>query len=170
MPDEPILPIDDPRLKEPSAEIEVFDDEVRALADRMFDVMDTAGGAGLAAIQIGEPKRLIVVDIADGSGARRRLALANPEIVYASREMRLGDEGCLSMPDYDMPIERSVRVRVVYRDLYGRDRAIDADGGLAVCLQHEVDHLNGIVFTDRVSPLRRERAKARFAKVRRLGL
>lgn len=168
MPDEPILPIDDPRLKQPSAEVELFDDDLRALADRMFDIMDRAGGAGLAAIQIGIPKRLIVVDIADGAGVRRRLALANPEILYASREMRVSDEGCLSMPDYDLPIERSVRVRVVYRDLFGRDRAIDADGGLAVCLQHEIDHVNGIIFTDRVSPLRRDRAKARFAKTRRM--
>lgn len=169
MPDEPILPIDDPRLRKRSAEIETFDDALRALADRMFETMDAAGGAGLAAIQIGVPKRLIVVDVADGAGVRRRLALANPEILYASREMRVSDEGCLSMPGHDLPVERSQRVRVVYRDLFGRDRAIDADGGLAVCLQHEVDHVNGIVFTDRVSPLRRDRARARLAKAPRLG-
>lgn len=167
MPDEPILPIDDPRLKAPSEPVVDYDEALRALADRMFDVMDKAGGAGLAAIQIGVPTRLIVVDIADAAGARRRMALANPEIVFAARETMIGDEGCLSMPDYDLPVERSVRVRVRYRDLHGRERLIDADGGLAVCLQHEIDHTNGVIFTDRVSPLRRDRARARFAKVRR---
>ena len=90
-----------------------------------------------------------------------------PEIVYASRETRVGEEGCLSMPDYGIPVERSTRVRVRYSDLFGRERTIDGDGNLAVCLQHEVDHTNGIIFTDRVSALRRGRAQARFAKVRR---
>jgi len=167
MPEEPILPIDDPRLKEPSAPVEAFDDTLRALADRMFDIMDRAVGAGLAAIQIGVPLRLIVIDVNDDAGVRRRLALANPEIVYASRETRVGEEGCLSMPDYGIPVERSTRVRVRYSDLFGRERVIDGDGSLAVCLQHEVDHTNGIIFTDRVSALRRGRAEARFAKVRR---
>lgn len=167
MPEEPILPIDDPRLKKPSAPVEAFDDELRALADRMFDIMDRAGGAGLAAIQIGVPLRLIVIDVRDGAGVRRRQALVNPELIHASRETQIGEEGCLSMPDYDLPVERSVRVRVNYRDLFGHDRAIDGDGNLAVCLQHEIDHTEGVIFTDRVSPLRRSRAEARFAKVRR---
>jgi peptide deformylase len=167
MPEEPILPIDDPRLKEPSAPVEAFDDTLRALADRMFDIMDRAVGAGLAAIQIGVPLRLIVIDVNDDAGVHRRLALANPEIVYASRETRVGEGGCLSMPGYDIPVERSMRVRVRYRDLFGRERTIDGDGNLAVCLQHEVDHTNGVIFTDRVSALRRGRAQARFAKVRR---
>lgn len=167
MPEEPILPIDDPRLKEPSAPVEVFDEQLRALADRMFDILDRAGGAGLAAIQIGVPLRLIVTDISDGGGVRRRLALANPEILYASRETLVGEEGCLSMPGYDIPVERSARVRVSYCDLLGHERVIDGDGGFSVCLQHEIDHTNGIIFTDRVSALRRGRAQARFAKVRR---
>lgn len=111
------------------------------------------------------PLRLIVTDISDGGGVRRRLALANPEILYASRETLVGEEGCLSMPGYDIPVERSARVRVSYRDLLGHERVIDGD--FSVCLQHEIDHTNGIIFTDRVSALRRGRAQARFAKVRR---
>ena len=88
-----------------------------------------------------------------------------PEIVYASREMRVGEEGCLSMSDHGVPVERSTRVRVRYSDLFGRERTIDGDGNLAVCLQHEVDHTNGIILTGRVSALRRGRAQV--AKVRR---
>ena len=88
-----------------------------------------------------------------------------PEIVYASRETRVGEEGCLSMSDHGVPVERSTRVRVRYSDLFGRERTIDGDGNLAVCLQHEVDHTNGIILTGRVSALRRGRAQV--AKVRR---
>lgn len=167
MPDDPIVPIDDPRLRQPSASILNIDDEIRALAKYMFQIMDREYGAGLAAIQIGVPKRMIVVDVPDRSGRQHRMALINPEILTASADTEINLEGCLSMPGYDLPVERPASVTIRFRDLEGADRELTADGMLAVCLQHEIDHVNGKVFSDRVSRLRREKAKAWFAKVRR---
>lgn len=167
MPEAPILPIDDPLLKTASMPITVIDDDVRALADRMFMVMDRADGAGLAAVQIGVPKRLVVMDVRDADGTHHRMALVNPEILEASDETEANIEGCLSMPGYDIPVHRSARVRARYLDFDGNEHVVDATGALAVCFQHEIDHTNGVLFTDRVSRLRRERAKAYFAKVRR---
>lgn len=167
MPDEPILPIDDPRLKQPSEAIVEVDESVRQLAISMFDVMDAAGGAGLAAVQIGIPKRLIVLDVPNLAGTRYRVAMVNPEIVFRSEETQVRDEGCLSLPGYDLPVERSATVHVSFLDLEGKPQAIRGDGILAICLQHEVDHTDGVLFTDRVSPLRRSQAQAHFRKVRR---
>lgn len=167
MPEAPILPIDDPLLKTVSMPINVIDEDVRALAGRMFTVMDRANGAGLAAVQIGVPKRLVVMDVRDDNGTHHRMALVNPEIIEASVETQSNIEGCLSMPDYDIPVPRSARVRARYLDLDGNERVVNATGALAVCFQHEIDHTNGVLFTDRVSRLRRERAKTYFAKVRR---
>lgn len=129
--------------------------------------MDRERGAGLAAVQIGISKRLVVMDVPDACGKQHRLALANPEIIAMSDEQTLEREGCLSMPGYDLPVERAARVRARYQDLDGRDREIEADGVLAICLQHEIDHVNGVLFTDRVSKLRRDRARSYFSKVRR---
>ena len=167
MPDEPIVPIDDRRLERSSESVLEIDDAVRALADQMFDVMDANHGAGLAAIQIGVPKRLIVMDVPDKAGRRHRLALVNPEILEVSTESEVNLEGCLSMPGYDLPVDRPARIRARYTDLSGKVLEIEADGILAICLQHEIDHVNGVRFTDRVSALRRSRARAYFAKVRR---
>ena len=167
MPDAPILPIDDPRLRQPSAPVEAFDPDLASLADSMFKIMDRENGAGLAAVQIGVAKRLVVMDVPDAGGTRHRLALANPEIVAASDEQTLEREGCLSMPGYDIPVERAAKVRARYQDLDGNKQEIEADGVLAICLQHEIDHVNGVLFTDRVSKLRRDRARSYFAKVRR---
>lgn len=167
MPEAPILPIDDPLLKTVSLPITEINDEIRALADRMFAVMDRANGAGLAAIQIGVPQRLVVMDVRDGGGIHHRMALVNPEILEASDEAEANIEGCLSMPNYDVLVRRSSRVRARYLDLSGTEHIVNATGALAVCLQHEIDHTNGVLFTDRVSRLRRERARSYFAKVRR---
>jgi peptide deformylase len=167
MPEEPILPIDDARLEQPSEKIEEVDGAIRALAEHMFAVMENANGAGLAAIQIGVPKRLIVMDVPDKSGAEHRLALINPEIVERSAEIQMEVEGCLSMPGYHIPVERAAWVKVRFIDLDGVEQEVEADGLFAVCLQHEIDHTNGKVFIDRVSRLRRHRAKTYFAKVRR---
>lgn len=167
MPEAPILPIDDPLLKTVSVPITTIDDDVRALAAHMFAVMDRANGAGLAAVQVGAPKRLVVMDVRDGEGVHHRMALVNPEILEASDETEANVEGCLSMPDYNIPVNRSARVRARYFDLEGTEHVVDATGSLAVCFQHEVDHTNGILFTDRVSRLRRERARSYFAKIRR---
>ena len=117
MPDAPILPIDDPLLKQPSMPVDIFDGDLASLADDMFRVMDRENGAGLAAVQIGVTKRLVVMDVPDASGKRHRLALANPEIVSRSQEQTVEREGCLSMPGYDLPVERAARVRAAYQDL-----------------------------------------------------
>lgn len=167
MPEDPILPIDDPRLRQASTPIKHIDDGVRDLAEDMFAVMDRANGAGLAAVQIGVPVRLVVMDVSDTSGTRHRLALVNPELTRLSEETAVHDEGCLSMPGYELPVSRAVHATAVFTDLDGNRQEICGDGQLAVCLQHEIDHTNGILFTDRVSTLRRERARAYFAKVRR---
>jgi peptide deformylase len=167
MPEDPILPIDDARLEQPSEKIEKVDGAVRTLAERMFSVMEKARGAGLAAIQIGVPKRLIVMDVPDKSGAQHRLALINAEIIESSAETQMEVEGCLSMPDYHIPVERAAWVKVRFTDLDGVEQEVEADGIFAICLQHEIDHTDGKVFIDRVSRLRRHRAKTFFAKMRR---
>lgn len=170
MPEAPILPIDHALLKTSSIPVSVIDDDVRRLVDQLFKVMDKANGAGLAAVQIGVPRRVVVMDVCDRKGTRHRMALINPEILEASAEMNVNVEGCLSMPGYEIPIGRSVSVRVGFLDIDGRLQVLNADGELAVCLQHEVDHTNGILLTDRVSRLRRTRARLYFAKVRRRAI
>jgi peptide deformylase len=167
MPEDPILPIDDARLEQPSDPIRTVDSAVRALAERMFAIMEEAHGAGLAAIQIGVPKRLIVMDVPDKSGVEHRLALINPEIIERSDETQMEVEGCLSMPGYHIPVERAAQVKVRYTDLDGVEQEVEGDGIFAICLQHEIDHTNGVVFIDRISRLRRHRAKTYLAKTRR---
>lgn len=167
MPDEPILPIDDPLLSQPSRRVEVFDADLRKLAAEMFIVMDREQGAGLAAVQIGQPLCLVVIDMPDSSQRRHRFAMVNPEIVGRSQETVVGEEGCLSMPGYGIPVPRHREVTVRYQDLEGTSRVLNATGPLAVCVQHEVDHVEGILFFDRVSRLRRQRARDYFRKVRR---
>ncbi len=167
MPDEPILPIDHYFLSRPSNAVEVIDDAVRALTEQMFEIMARDNGAGLAAVQIGQPRRVVTIDTEDASGKRHRLAMINPEISTRSDELVRGEEGCLSMPGYGIVVPRHKRVTVRFIDLDGKTRERDADGPLSVCVQHEVDHTNGILFYDRVSRLRRDRARSYFAKVRR---
>ncbi len=167
MPEEPILPIDHPLLALPSAPIERVDDEVRELAEEMFRVMELARGAGLAAVQVGRPLRLVVVDVPDAQGARRRMAMVNPRIVAASERTVVGEEGCLSMPGYDIPVPRREWVEVAFQDLDGGEASLVASGTFAVCVQHEVDHTDGVLFFDRASRLRRRRAKDHFRKGRR---
>lgn len=159
-----ILPIDDPRLRQPSVPVTAMDDETRALAAHMFRVMDAARGAGLAAVQIGILKCLIVMDVEDASGLRHRVALANPEIVEASSAQVSGGEGCLSMPGVVQQVARAETVVARYIDLDGRAASVRADGMFAVCLQHEIDHTNGIVFTDRMSRLRRDQARRQYSR------
>jgi peptide deformylase len=167
MPDEPILPIDHPLLSRPSEPIEKVDYRVRELAEVMFAVMDSARGAGLAAVQIGQPIRLIVMDIVDAEGVGHRKAMVNPAIVVRSECSVVRQEGCLSMPGYDIPVPRHEWVVVEFQDIDGRYRSLTATGPLAVCVQHEVDHTNGVLFYDRVSRLRRQRAREHFCKIRR---
>ena len=167
MPDDPILPIDHPMLNQPSEEVTIFDASLRAFAEHMFSVMDRERGAGLAAVQIGKPLRLLVMDVPDDNQTRHRLAMVNPTIIEASDEMISEVEGCLSMPGYDIPVSRHASVTVEFTDVEGQRQRRRATGVFSICTQHEIDHTNGVLFYDRVSRLRRLRAKAYFKKVRR---
>ncbi|OHV82941.1 peptide deformylase [Rhizobium sp. LCM 4573] len=167
MPDDPILPIDDPLLSQPSRPVEAIDADIKQLASMMFTVMDREQGAGLAAVQIGVPLRLVVIDMPDSSEKWHRFAMVNPEIVERSKELVVGQEGCLSMPGYGIPVPRHKEVAVSYMDLEGERHLLHATGPLAICVQHEVDHVDGVLFFDRVSSLRRQRARDYFRKVRR---
>jgi peptide deformylase len=152
-----VLKFPDKRLAEVSEPIEEVTDEIRILAEDMLDVMYDEPGIGLAAPQLGETVRLIVVDTewTEEGAEKNPLVLVNPEIVH--REGKLTwTEGCLSVPDYQAEVERAERVRLLATDLDGRELAIDAEGIQAVCFQHEVDHLDGVLFIDRISRLKRE--------------
>lgn len=164
-----ILPIDDPRLRRSSAQVAGMDAGARALAAHMFRVMDAAHGAGLAAVQLGILKRLIVMDVEDAGGLRHRLALANAEIVDSGTGQMSGTEGCLSMPGLVQQVVRAEVVIVRYMDIDGQPASIRADGTFAVCLQHEIDHTNGIVFLDRMSRLRRDQARRQYSRNLRLA-
>jgi len=152
----PVLQFPDPRLKRLSRPVEGVSDELRALAAEMLEVMYDEPGIGLAAPQLGEPVRLIVMDTdwTDEGSERSPLVLLNPEIVQREGSL-LWTEGCLSVPDFTAEVERAARVTVRGLDLDGRELVIDAEELKAVCFQHEIDHLDGILFIDRISRLKR---------------
>ena len=160
----PILILPDPRLKLVSAPIAEVTDEVRALAASMFDTMYDAPGIGLAAIQIGEPVRLVVIDTARKDEPRQPLTLINPEIVWSSPERSVYEEGCLSIPEFYEEVERPSMVTVRFLDAQGAECEMTADGVLATCLQHEIDHLDGVLFIDHISKLKRDRVTRKFKK------
>ena len=164
MPVRPLVILPDSRLRLVSKPVSGADAELRRLVDSMFATMYDAPGVGLAAIQIGEPLRVVTIDVSGKDEAKAPLALVNPEIVWSSEETREYEEGCLSIPEYYAPVARPDRVRVRYRDADFVERELEADGLLATCLQHEVDHLNGVLFIDYLSRLRRERVMKKFAK------
>lgn len=179
----PILVAPDPRLKQVSQPVAEVTDELRALMDDMLDTMYDAPGIGLAAIQIGVPRRILVIDIArplDENGepvekpteaqiiaARRPMYFVNPEITWASEELVTCEEGCLSVPDLYEEVDRPARVKVKFLDYDGKSQEIDCDGMLAVCIQHEMDHLEGILFIDHLSSLKRNMMLKKLAKARR---
>jgi peptide deformylase len=134
------------------------------LASDMFETMYAAPGIGLAAIQIGEPVRLVVVDIAKKDEERRPLTLVNPEVVWSSPELSIYEEGCLSIPEYYEEVERPALVTVRFLDGQGAECEMTAEGVLATCLQHEIDHLNGVLFIDHISKLKRDRVLRKFKK------
>lgn len=162
-----IITLPDPRLRLVSAPVAAVDAGVRALMDDMLETMYAAPGIGLAAIQIAVQKRVIVLDVAkrqDEAAAPQPFCLANPEIVWASEDRSICQEGCLSIPEAFEDVERPSRVRARYLDRDGRLREIETDGILATCLQHEIDHLNGILFIDRISRLKRDLLMRKFRK------
>jgi peptide deformylase len=160
----PILSLPDPHLRQKSEPVARVDDDVRRLMDDMLETMYDAPGVGLAAIQVGVPKRVVVIDTARDGEEKRPLFLANPEIVWSSEEKRVHQEGCLSIPDFMDDVERPERVRARFLDCNGESQEIEADGLLATVLQHEIDHLNGVLFIDYLSRLKRERIIKKFTK------
>lgn len=162
-----ILTLPDNRLKLVSEPVGSVTEEIRALSADMLETMYKAPGIGLAAIQIGVPKRLVVIDTAKKDEEPRPLVLLDPEITWMSEEKRVHEEGCLSIPDYYEEIERPDRVRYRYRNLDGEMVEAEADGILATCLQHEIDHLDGTLFIDHLSRLKRSRVLKKFEKAAR---
>jgi peptide deformylase len=150
-----ILTAPDPRLKITAQPVEGVDDELRRLMDDMLETMYAAPGIGLAAPQVGVAKRVLVLDVARSNEDPAPLRIANPEIVWASDETVASEEGCLSVPDHYADVERPARVRVRFLDYENEIREIDAEGTLATCIQHEMDHLDGTLFIDRLSLLKR---------------
>ncbi|TSE32872.1 peptide deformylase [Tepidimonas charontis] len=161
----PILRYPDPRLHKVAKPVAVVDARVRAIVERMFATMYAANGIGLAATQVDIHERIVVIDVSETRD--QPLVLINPVIEWASEEKRRGDEGCLSVPGIYDGVERSVAVRVRALDEHGQERTLQAEGLLAVCIQHEMDHLIGKVFVEYLSPLKRERIKMKLLKAER---
>jgi len=155
-------------LKQKSVAVAAVDDGLRALMDDMLETMYAAPGIGLAAIQIGVPKRVIVMDIAKGEAAPAPRHFVNPQILWASQETLPYEEGCLSVPEIYDEVERPARVRVKYLNYQGEAIEEDAEGLYAVCIQHEIDHLEGVLFIDHLSRLKRERAVSKVRKAARV--
>jgi peptide deformylase len=160
----PLVILPDAQLRLKSEPVARISEEVRGLAADMLDTMYAAPGIGLAAIQVGVPTRLVVIDLGKTEEERAPMVLVNPEIIAASEETKVYEEGCLSIPEYYEEVERPQRVTVRYTDLDGATIEREADGVLAVCVQHEIDHLNGVLFIDHLSRLKRERVTKKFAK------
>jgi len=164
----PILIAPDPRLKAVSAPVEKVDAAIRKLADEMVESMYAAEGIGLAAVQIGAPKRVIVMDLAQKDGKNEPRVFINPRLLWVSDELAVCQEGCLSVPDIWEDVERPAQIRAEYLDLDGSMVTMEAEGLLATCLQHEMDHLEGVLFVDHLSRLKRAMAMKRLAKAKRL--
>jgi len=164
----PILIAPDPRLKAVSTPVEKVDAEIRRLAGDMAESMYEAEGIGLAAVQIGVAKRVIVMDLDQKDGKKNWRVFINPKITWASEEMATFEEGCLSVPEIWDDVERPARIRCEYLDLDGKTVEIEADGMLATCLQHEMDHLEGVLFIDHLSRLKRSMALKKLTKAKKL--
>lgn len=161
----PILCYPDPRLHTVAKPVKEVDARIRALVQDMLETMYDANGIGLAATQVDVHERVVVIDTSEERN--QPLVLVNPEIIWASDEKQVGDEGCLSVPGIYDGVERSSAVTVRALDADGKVRDIQAEGLLAVCIQHEMDHLLGKVFVEYLSPLKRNRIKTKMIKARR---
>ena len=167
-----ILETPDPVLRQKSIPVEAVDDELRVLIKDMFETMYDAPGIGLAAVQVGVPKRLLVMDLhepeeEDGEPVKQPRVFINPEILQTSDQEVPYNEGCLSVPDQYAEIMRPDRVRARWMDEHGQTHEEDLDGLLAVCLQHEIDHLEGVLFIDHLSRLKRDMVLKKLAKTRK---
>lgn len=163
----PLIILPDPILREVSKPVERVDDELRRLSDDMLATMYDAPGIGLAAIQIGIPRRLVAIDLAREGEEPQPHVFVNPEIVAKGDALGVYEEGCLSIPDYYAEVERPSTVTVRYTDLSGNQQEMQADGLMATCLQHEIDHLDGVLFIDHISRLKRDMVVRRFKKLAR---
>jgi peptide deformylase len=159
-----IIKLPDKRLRLVCEPVKHVDAGIRKLIDDMFETMYKAPGIGLAAIQIGIAKRVITMDLSKKEDNHEPQVFINPELVWTSDETAKYEEGCLSIPDYYEEVERPKEVKVKYLDRDGKSREIDAKGLLATCLQHEIDHINGVLFIDHLSKLKRDRVIKKFAK------
>ena len=164
-----IITIPDPQLRLFSKPVPSVGKGVLSLADDMLETMYDAPGIGLAAIQIGVPERVVVIDLARKDDPKDPMVFINPEIIGTSEELNIYEEGCLSIPEYYEEVTRPATVRVRYLDRAGKVQEIDADGLLATCLQHEIDHLDGKLFIDHLSKLKRDRVMKKFQKQAKRG-
>jgi peptide deformylase len=160
-----ILILPDKRLRQVSEPVKKIDAGIRKLIEDMFEAMYDAPGIGLAAIQVGAARRVVTMDLAKKDEPKNPQVFINPEIVWSSDEKATYEEGCLSIPEFYGDVERPAQVKVKYLDRDGVPSEIEANGLLATCLQHEIDHLNGVLFIDHLSKLKRDRVIKKFTKV-----
>jgi len=168
----PIITAPDPRLKIISKPVKSVTDEVRTLVADMFETMYEAPGIGLAAIQVGEQKRLLVLDVVgkgDDDKDPEPLAIINPEITWVSDHDNTYEEGCLSVPEHYADVVRPAEVKLTYLDLDGKTQKLHADGLLATCIQHEIDHLDGVLFVDHISALKRNMILRKLLKQKKMA-
>jgi len=162
----PLIILPDPVLRQVSSPIAQVDDAVRKLSDDMLETMYDAPGIGLAAIQVGIPKRMLVIDLHKEGEEKQPQIFINPEVLSSSDERSTYEEGCLSIPDYYAEVERPAKVTVKYVNISGKEQLLETEGLLATCLQHEIDHLNGVLFIDYISRLKREMVIKKFTKAK----
>jgi peptide deformylase len=166
----PLIIAPDPILKKKTKAVDAVDDVVRAFMDDMLETMYDSEGIGLAANQVGDLRRILVMDVAqreDDSAPKEPIAMANPLVTWSSEEQNVYQEGCLSIPDQYADVERPTEVKVTYLDRDGKEQKVHATGILATCVQHEIDHLNGILFTDHISALKRSIIMRKSAKMKK---
>jgi len=163
-----IIKLPDPRLRLVAKPVREISDEIRTLASDMLETMYAAPGVGLAAIQVGVAHRVITLDVTKKDEPKNPQVVINPEILWTSEERATYEEGCLSIPEIYEEVERPAQVKVRYTDLDGNVRDVEANGLLATCLQHEIDHLNGVLFIDHLSKLKRDRIIKKFTKAAKL--
>jgi peptide deformylase len=169
MPIREIIKLPDKRLRLVSKPVAKVDAALRRLIDDMFETMYAAPGVGLAAIQVGEPARVVTVDLAKKDEPKDPRVFINPEVIWSSQEKRVYEEGCLSIPEIYEEVERPAQVKVRYMDVDGKNQEIEASGLLATVLQHEIDHTNGILFIDHISKLKRDRIIKKFTKAAKMA-
>lgn len=159
-----IIILPDKKLRLVSKPVATVDAAIGKLIDEMFEAMYEAPGIGLAAIQIGEPQRVVTLDLAKKDEPKQPQVFINPEVTWSSEEKNIHEEGCLSIPEYYEEVERPAEIKVKYLDREGKPQEVHATGILATCLQHEIDHLNGVLFIDHLSKLKRDRVLKKYTK------